>query len=48
MATILSADKILVLEDGQVAGYGNHDSLMKTNEIYREIAVSQGQEYEER
>ena len=47
VATILNADKILVLEDGQVAGYGNHESLMKTNEIYREIAVSQGQAYEE-
>ena len=47
VATILNADKILVLEGGQVAGYGNHESLMKTNEIYREIAVSQGQAYEE-
>ena len=47
VATILNADKILVLEDGQVAGYGNHENLMKTNEIYREIAVSQGQAYEE-
>ena len=47
VATILNADKILVLEDGQVAGYGNHEILMKTNEIYREIAVSQGQAYEE-
>ena len=47
VATILNADKILVLEDGQLACYGNHESLMKTNEIYREIAVSQGQAYEE-
>lgn len=47
VATILNADKILVLEDGQVAGYGNHESLMRKNEIYREIAVSQGQAYEE-
>ena len=47
VATILNADKILVLEDGQVAGYGNRDSLMRKNEIYREIAVSQGQAYEE-
>ena len=47
VATILNADKILILEDGQVAGYGNHESLMRTNEIYREIAVSQGQAYEE-
>ena len=47
VATILNADKILVLEDGRVAGYGNHESLMKTNEVYREIAISQGQAYEE-
>ncbi|NMW84539.1 ABC transporter ATP-binding protein [Peptoniphilus sp. AGMB00490] len=48
VATILNADKILVLEDGEVVGYGNHYSLMKTNEIYREIATSQGQAYEEK
>lgn len=47
VATILNADKILVLEDGQVAGYGNHKNLMRTNEVYREIAISQGQAYEE-
>ncbi|MBU5669926.1 ABC transporter ATP-binding protein/permease [Peptoniphilus sp. MSJ-1] len=47
VATILNVDKILVLEDGEVAGYGSHDELMKTNEVYREIAVSQGQKYEE-
>ena len=47
VATILNADKILVLEDGKVAGYGNHQDLMNTNEVYREIAISQGQAYEE-
>lgn len=47
VATILNADKILVLEDGRVAGYGNHQDLMKHNEVYREIAISQGQAYEE-
>ncbi|MGI5949000.1 ABC transporter ATP-binding protein [Peptoniphilus sp.] len=47
VATILNADKILVLEDGEVAGYGTHEDLMKNNEIYREIAISQGQNYEE-
>lgn len=47
VATILNADKILVLEDGEVAGYGTHKHLMKNNEVYREIAISQGQNYEE-
>lgn len=46
VATILNADKILVLEDGEVAGYGDHNYLMKNNKIYREIAISQGQDYE--
>jgi len=47
VATILNVDKILVLEDGKVVGYGTHNDLMKNNEVYREIAISQGQEYEE-
>lgn len=48
VATILNADKILVLEDGEEVGYGNHHILMETNEVYREIATSQGQAYEEK
>lgn len=44
VATILNADKILVLEDGVVEGYGSHKELMKNNNVYREIAISQGQE----
>ncbi|MET3618354.1 ATP-binding cassette subfamily B protein [Peptoniphilus olsenii] len=46
VATILNADKILVLEDGEAVGYGTHDELMRSNEVYREIALSQGQDYE--
>ena len=34
-------DKIVVLDNGTVAGVGNHDELMKTNEIYQEIYASQ-------
>lgn len=39
--TILSADKIIVLDDGRVAGIGTHDKLMKECEVYRDIAKSQ-------
>ncbi len=35
------ADKILVLEDGGAAGYGTHEQLLQTCEVYREICNSQ-------
>lgn len=35
--SIMEADCILVLDDGNQAGFGTHDELMNTNEIYREI-----------
>ncbi|MFA7244149.1 MAG: ABC transporter ATP-binding protein [Patescibacteria group bacterium] len=41
ISTILSADKILVLDDGKIVGQGTHSELMKTSDIYREIASSQ-------
>ncbi len=44
VATIRHADKILVLENGKVQGLGSHDELMQSNQIYREIAISQGEE----
>ena len=44
--TILNADQIVVLEQGKVVGIGKHEELMKSNEIYREIALSQQSEKE--
>lgn len=41
VGTIIDADKIIVLDEGKVAGQGTHDELMNTCEIYREIAMSQ-------
>lgn len=41
ISTIMHADQILVLEDGQIVGKGTHDELMKSNEIYQQIAESQ-------
>lgn len=40
-ATIKNADKILVLDDGQMAGWGNHKELLASCEVYREICLSQ-------
>lgn len=39
--TIRNADKIIVLEDGDIAGIGTHDELYKNCEVYREICLSQ-------
>ena len=41
IGTIRDADKIIVLDDGQIAGMGSHDELMKNCEVYQEIAYSQ-------
>ncbi|MFS9437879.1 ABC transporter ATP-binding protein [Streptococcus sobrinus] len=41
VGTIMDADQIIVLDEGQIVGRGTHEELMKTNDIYREIADSQ-------
>lgn len=41
VSTVLSADKILVLDDGQVVAQGTHADLLATSPIYREIYESQ-------
>ena len=46
ISTILNADKIIVLEEGKVVGIGTHEELMKDNETYRQIALSQLSEEE--
>ena len=44
--TILNADQIIVLEDGKIVGKGTHEELLKNNETYKEIALSQLSEEE--
>ena len=41
ISTIMHADQILVLEDGQIVDRGTHEELMKNSEIYQQIAESQ-------
>ncbi|MFD9220470.1 ABC transporter ATP-binding protein [Streptomyces sp. NPDC060064] len=41
VSTIRDADRIVVLDEGQVVGTGSHHELMESNETYREIVLSQ-------
>lgn len=46
VATVMDADRIIVLEKGTVAGIGTHEELMKDCNVYREIVLSQVSEEE--
>ena len=46
ISTILHADKILVLDEGHVVGQGTHKELLKSCDVYRQIAMSQLSEEE--
>ena len=46
IGTIMDADKIVVMNEGKIAAIGKHKELLKTSEIYREIAASQLSEEE--
>ena len=41
ISTIIHADKIIVLDEGKITGIGTHEELLKSNEIYQQIAISQ-------
>ncbi len=41
VGTVLNADRIIVLDGGEVVGQGTHEELLKTCDIYREIVVTQ-------
>jgi len=41
ISSVMDADKILVIDDGKVVGFGNHDELLVSNTIYREVYESQ-------
>ena len=46
VSTVMDADKIIVLDEGRVAGIGRHRELLKSCDIYREIVSSQLSEEE--
>ena len=46
IGTIMNADKIIVLDKGECVGIGTHKELMKSCEVYKEIALSQLSEEE--
>lgn len=41
ISSVCDADRIIVLDDGKVNGFGTHEELLRTNEIYREIFEEQ-------
>lgn len=41
ISSIESADKIIVLNDGKIDGFGSHEELLASNNIYREVYISQ-------
>ena len=41
IGTIMNADKILVIDEGKIAGLGTHKDLLKNCEVYKQIALSQ-------
>ena len=47
VVSVQDADRIIVMDDGRIAGIGKHDDLLKTCEVYREIHESQFQKAEQ-
>ena len=45
-ASVMQADRIMVMDDGKLVGIGTHEELMETCEVYREICLSQLSEKE--
>ena len=41
IASVMTADRIAVIDNGTIAACGSHDELMKTSEAYRDIYYSQ-------
>ncbi len=41
ISTIMNANQIIVLDEGKIVGKGTHEQLLKNNEIYKQIALSQ-------
>ena len=51
VSSVQNADRIIVMEDGQINGFGTHEELLENNEIYREVYETQtkgGGDFDER
>jgi ATP-binding cassette subfamily B protein len=46
VSTVVDADRIIVLDEGNIVGMGTHQELLNSNDVYREIALSQLSEEE--
>ncbi|WP_410512704.1 ABC transporter ATP-binding protein [Paenibacillus sp. BR2-3] len=46
VSTVMDADRIIVIDDGEIAGMGNHRELLESSDVYREIVSSQLSEEE--
>ena len=42
IASVMDADRIVVMDEGKINGVGTHEELIKTNDIYREVCQLQG------
>ena len=41
ISSVQGCDRIIVMDDGKINGFGTHDELLKSNDIYREVYESQ-------
>ena len=41
ISSVQNADRIIVMDDGKINGFGTHEELLASNEIYREVYESQ-------
>ena len=41
ISSVQDADRIIVLDDGKITGFDTHENLLKDNEIYKEVFLSQ-------
>jgi ATP-binding cassette subfamily B protein len=41
ISSVIDADKIIILDEGEIKGSGTHEELLKTNQIYQDIYESQ-------
>ena len=51
ISSVQDADRIIVMDEGQISGFGTHEELLASNEIYREVYESQtsgGGDFDER